>query len=142
MLPSEHSNVNGNPQIGLTDGDLDVSYCSYCILISEISDLSFVHVFHCVLLLVQGLGYNNNQPQSAINVTMTTSSSKCVSTLSSNFSNLCKTVERLVEVQEKQIAIQMQQTDVISRGPKRLIESLSHGPTMQSSGSIPFQSAP
>ncbi len=45
MLPSEDINVAATPCIGLTDGDLDVSYYSYCILILEVSDLSFFQAF-------------------------------------------------------------------------------------------------
>ncbi len=45
MIPNEDTNVTAIPHIGLTDGDLHVSYYSYCILISEVSDLSFFQAF-------------------------------------------------------------------------------------------------
>jgi hypothetical protein len=51
---------------------------------------------------LQGMGSNNNLLSSTASVTMESDFSKSVSTLSSNFSNIHKSVDRLVEVHEKQ----------------------------------------
>jgi len=45
MLPSKDTNGTSTPYSGLADGVLHVCYYSYCILISEVSDLSFFQAF-------------------------------------------------------------------------------------------------
>ena len=63
---------------------------------------------------MQGMGSNNNLLSSTASVTMESDFSKSVSTLSSNFSNIHKSVDRLVEVHEKQIRIQKEAHRILS----------------------------
>ena len=55
---------------------------------------------------MQGLGQNDNLLSPAASVTMESDLAKSVSTLSSGFSNIHKSVDKLVEVHEKQILMQ------------------------------------
>ena len=81
---------------------------------------------------MQGLEHNNIEAIPTASVTMETDLSNSVSTLSSNFSNIYKTVERLVEVQEKQIEIQKEYNDFMRKTFDKLIECISPGFTVQS----------
>ena len=90
---------------------------------------------------MQGLGSNNNLLSPTASVTMESDFSKSVSTLSSNFSNIHKSVDRLVEahekqiriqkeVHEKQIQIQREHNEFIEKKFNKLIECLSGGVTV------------
>jgi hypothetical protein len=92
---------------------------------------------------MQGMGSNDNLLSSTASVTMESDFSKSVSTLSSNFSNIHKSVDRLVEVHEKQIRIQKEahekqiqiqreHNEFIEKKFNKLIECLSGGVTVQS----------
>ena len=74
---------------------------------------------------MQGLGQNNIEAIPTANVTMETDLSNSVSTLRSNFSNIYKTVQRLVEVQEKQIEIHKKHNDFMRKTFNNLIGCIS-----------------
>ena len=65
--------------------------------------------------LIQSVGLNNIERSSAISITMNSGLSQNVLTLSSSFSNIFRAVERLVEVQERQIESQKTQIAISSK---------------------------
>jgi len=85
---------------------------------------------------MQGLGQNNNQFTPTAGVTMDSERSQSVSTLSSSLSQMHKTVERLVEVQEKLIAIQVEHNKFMRSKFDKLIECIGHGVTLQSASTM------
>jgi len=75
----------------------------------------------------------------AMSVVIDSGNAQSVSTMSSVYTNMFRTVERLVDVQERQIEQQQQQLEVIGKGFDRLVQCIS-GFSVQSACWLPLLS--
>jgi len=109
----------------------------------KILTLIFVQALQRIMLYMQCVGPNNNLLSPTASITMESDLSKSVSTMSSNFLNIHKSVDRLVEVHEKQILMQKEvhekqiqilkeHNDFLEKKIDKLIECLSAWVTVQS----------